>query len=266
MAVSVEVALLSGRSAHLRCEPGSSVEQLQLAAERELGVCVEHLITAEGALLRAEDSVVWEEGARLTARVRAPRLLGGQTAFALVKSDGSMVTWGLGQVKSLQATLRAFAAILSDGSVMTWGGASDGGISQHVQQYLHDVRSIQEVEQIQASEAAFAAIKKDGSVVTWGRHDFGGISFPVRHQLQGEPGVRHIQASGRAFAALRKDGSVVTWGVKHFGGDSSAVKEQLHDVEQIQDPVCGGPLESLENPTPLPPNPKPKTQILNPKP
>ena len=102
MAVSVEVALLSGRSAHLRCEPGSSVEQLQLAAERELGVCVEHLITAEGALLRAEDSVVWEEGARLTARVRAPRLLGGQTAFALVKSDGSMVTWGLGGVSPQQ--------------------------------------------------------------------------------------------------------------------------------------------------------------------
>ena len=40
----MEVALLSGRSARLRLASGSSLEQLLLAAERELGVCIWALV------------------------------------------------------------------------------------------------------------------------------------------------------------------------------------------------------------------------------
>ena len=164
----VEVALLSGRSARLRLALGSSLEQLLLAAERELGVCIEQLITPEGDILQEGvgiEPLLGSEGRVLTAQVRAPQLIGGQTAFALVKSNGSIVTWGLGgvnpqspgcPVRSIQATSRAFAAILSDGTVMTWGGASDGGSSQHLQQQLQDVKAIQ------ASERSFAAIRWAG--------------------------------------------------------------------------------------------------------
>ena len=61
--------------------------------------------------------------------------------------------------------LRAFAAIRGDGSVVTWGCGYGGGDSSAVQEQLRDV------QQIQACVFAFAAILGDGSVVTWGHAD-----------------------------------------------------------------------------------------------
>ena len=65
-------------------------------------------------------------------------------------------------VLQIQATKAAFAALRTDGSVVTWGDASSGGESSAVQDRLKNV------QQIQASEVSFAAILQDGSVVTWG--------------------------------------------------------------------------------------------------
>ena len=61
----------------------------------------------------------------------------------------------------IQATSTAFAAIRGDGSVVTWGDVEAGGDSSSVQGQLKDVH------QIQASSWAFAAILFDGSIVTW---------------------------------------------------------------------------------------------------
>ena len=56
----------------------------------------------------------------------------------------------------------AFAALKSDGSVVTWGRIGDGGDSKGMGGQLKDVR------QIQSSSRAFAAITNDGGVVAWG--------------------------------------------------------------------------------------------------
>ena len=58
---------------------------------------------------------------------------------------------------------RAFAAIKADGSVVTWGAAATGGDSTSVAEKLAG-----EVVQICANDNALAALKSDGSVVTWG--------------------------------------------------------------------------------------------------
>ena len=152
-------------------------------------------------------------------------------------------------VQSISATRRAFAAIKSDGSVVTWGDPREGGDSDAVREQLR-----KGVRSISATTSAFAAIKSDGSVVTWGHPDYGGDSFArltsyggpwrtvdvrvdkrkvdVREQLRS--GVQSISASHAAFAALKSDGSVVTWGNMHFGGDSDVVREQLGiDVQSI---------------------------------
>ncbi|PNJ93340.1 hypothetical protein CEP14_13785, partial [Cylindrospermopsis raciborskii C04] len=87
----------------------------------------------------------------------------------------SSLTSGVTQIFS---TGSAFAALKSDGSVVTWGWSSDGGDSSSVSSRLTSG-----VTQIFSTGGAFAALKSDGSVVTWGGSDWGGDSSSVSSQL-----------------------------------------------------------------------------------
>ncbi|CAE7225905.1 unnamed protein product [Symbiodinium sp. CCMP2592] len=122
-------------------------------------------------------------------------------------------------ISRLFATNDAFAAVRSDGTVATWGDPTSGGNSDAVQHLLHDV------QEIFATKAAFAALRSDGSVITWGSPMYGGNSSRVEHQLQG--GVARVYAAECAFAAVRTDGSLVTWGYPRYGGCCEAVRHQL---------------------------------------
>ncbi len=97
----------------------------------------------------------------------------------------------------------AFAALKSDGSVVTWGDSRYGGDSSSVASQLTSG-----VTQIFSTGYAFAALKSNGSVVTW---TWGFDSSSVASQLTS--GVTQIFSTNNAFAALKSDGSVVTWGV-----------------------------------------------------
>ncbi|PNK02283.1 hypothetical protein CEP12_17175, partial [Cylindrospermopsis raciborskii S14] len=68
----------------------------------------------------------------------------------------------------------AFAALKSDGSVVTWGDSTRGGDSRSVSSRLTSG-----VTQIFSNYYAFAALKSDGSVVTWGDSTWGGDSRSV---------------------------------------------------------------------------------------
>ena len=120
---------------------------------------------------------------------------------------------------------RAFAALKSDGSVVTWGDSSAGGDSNAVSDQLSEG-----VQAVFSINTAFAALKSDGSVVTWGASSYGGDSSAVGNQLSA--GVQAIFSTGRAFSALKSDGSVVTWGASSAGGDSSRVSDQLSESVQ----------------------------------
>ena len=65
-------------------------------------------------------------------------------------------------MQQIQATHSAFAAIRGDGSVVTWGKVASGSDSSVVRDQLKNV------QQVQANEKDFGAILGDGSVVTWG--------------------------------------------------------------------------------------------------
>ncbi|WP_315856103.1 VCBS domain-containing protein, partial [Synechococcus lacustris] len=162
-------------------------------------------------------------------------------AFAALRDDGSVVTWGEpsygGDSSGVSAKLAsgivqvyssefAFAALKSDGSLVVWGHSDYGGNSTLVQTELNS-----NVIQVYSSNAAFAALKGDGSVVTWGQSEAGGDSSAVSGQLQF--GVTEIVSTGftdpngAAFAALKSDGSVVTWGASDFGGNASSASTDL---------------------------------------
>ena len=125
----------------------------------------------------------------------------------------------------------AFAALKADGSVVTWGSSNFGGNSSAVAAKLTGG-----VEAIYSTSRAFAALKVDGSVVTWGDSNYGGNSSAVAAQLTG--GVQAIYSNQWAFAALKADGSVVTWGNSNYGGNSSAVAAQLSSgVQSLASPL-----------------------------
>ncbi|TAN48428.1 MAG: DUF4347 domain-containing protein, partial [Methylococcaceae bacterium] len=177
-------------------------------------------------------------------------------AFAVIKADGSVFTWGPAgyggngshlpaglngtvDVTQIFSSERAFAALRADGSVVTWGNKDYGGDSSAVADQL---KGTIDVIQIYSAGWAFAALRADGSVVTWGRNGEGGAS--VASQIDGSIEVTQIFSTYGAFAALRANGSVVTWNINlpswaggaHFGGDSSAVADQINgaiDVTQI---------------------------------
>lgn len=75
--------------------------------------------------------------------------------------------------RSIYATTVAFAAVKKDGTVVTWGRSGfrdqdgewivqDGGDCSELKDQLVDVRSIY------STDIAFAALKADGTVVAWG--------------------------------------------------------------------------------------------------
>ena len=194
-------------------------------------------------------------------------------AFAAIKFDGSVVTWGKAgsggdsavyhsdsityesiknysvkdqlngaiPITQIYSGGSAFAALRADGSVITWGDADSGGDSRIHSSPYNDPSSVTspipvgdsysvadqldgtvKVTQIYSNEDdAFAALREDGSVVTWGNSGYGGDSTAVAKQLNGTIDVVKIFTNYGAFMALRADGSVVTWGRASAGGDSS---------------------------------------------
>ncbi len=155
-------------------------------------------------------------------------------AFAALKDDGTVVTWGnetaggssaevkqeLHGVADIYGTMEAFAALRRDGSVVNWGDAASGGDSSAVAPQLSNG-----VRKVYSTRRAFAALKEDGSVVAWGDPASGGDSSAVALDLASA--VTTIASTDSAFAALKRDGSVATWGSISSGGDSSAVVSNL---------------------------------------
>ena len=96
----------------------------------------------------------------------------------------------------------AFAALKTDGSVVTWGDSDYGGDSSSVSSLLSSGVSV-----IYSTAGAFAALKTDGSVVTWGDSANGGDSSSVSSSLSS--GIVSIVCLSSAFCALKQNGNPV---------------------------------------------------------
>ena len=149
MSITVEVGLLSGKTATVKAGLDEEVGALKCRAQIALGVGRGRLVGSSGSMLDT------------CAPIKHTRL-----------QNGDLLTLHINRVQ-IQACRLCFAAILADGSVVTWGSDANGGDSSAVQDQL------QNVQQIQASACAFAAILADESVVTWGNAAHGGDSSAV---------------------------------------------------------------------------------------
>ena len=172
-------------------------------------------------------------------------------AFAAVKADGSIVTWGHGWFGGDSSAVASelssgvtkiipnditFAAIKENGSVITWGDDQGKLVWNSLKDTLKSG-----VANVVAGYQSFAALKTDGSVITWGFNPvpWGGHQsygpedeyyIPARTDVSSQltSGVKEIVTNGAGtYAALKTNGSVVTWGISVKGGDHSAVAEKL---------------------------------------
>lgn len=126
-------------------------------------------------------------------------------------------------VQQVFGTRSAFAALKSDGSVVTWGSIWNGGDSSDVADALVGV------SKIFATDFAFAALRSDGRIVCWGAPLLGGDCTDI----DVSSGIVEVFANKRAFAALGNDGSVVTWGGASFGGTPEDSREQLSGISCV---------------------------------
>ena len=167
-------------------------------------------------------------------------IISGQSAFAALKSDGSVVAWGdaanggstaslspagsnlTSGVMSIASTSTAFAALKSDGSVVAWGSSAWGGSTASLSPAGASLAS--GVVSIASTDHAFAALKSDGSVVTWGASNDGGLPLSADVDVSGSlaSGVAGIYPGLSAFAAVKSDGGAVAWGTNpEYGGSTT---------------------------------------------
>ncbi|CAE7326525.1 unnamed protein product, partial [Symbiodinium pilosum] len=156
MSILVAVALLSGRKSVVEVAFDSTIDDLRQRAQPDLGTGVSKLISVAGEVLPLSLTVAQaglQNGDTLGAIVRREELVPSRGAFALLRANGSVLTWGhptypsygadssvvqeqLRNVRKISASSCAFAAILDDGSVVTWGDLESGGDSSRVQSRL----------------------------------------------------------------------------------------------------------------------------------
>jgi hypothetical protein len=130
-----------------------------------------------------------------------------------LRSDGSVVAWGVGEVTNVPPDLtNAIAiavgeqhgvAVRSDGTVAVWGLP---GIPE-----MDVPAGLSNVIAVSAGYWHTVALKADGHVVAWGSNDGGQTSVPPSLQ-----NVVAIASQGRENLALKADGSIVSWGNNAF--------------------------------------------------
>ena len=123
-------------------------------------------------------------------------------------------------IVAIYANDTAFAAVKDNGAVVTWGTSYQGGNSSSISSLLVNV------EEIIPSYNGFTALRKDGMTVSWGEwleapYDPAPIHTNVKKVLGNRVG---------AYAALKNDGSVASWGNWVESFDASKLSSGVVDI------------------------------------
>jgi hypothetical protein len=160
----------------------------------------------------------------------------------------------------IYSTTTAFAAIKTDGSIKVWGGSSHGDISAPstgVYTKIYALETSTSVKRFSLEGCAFSvkekialsvlseaflavtvyrvrvlisvgvplmvqvalsilALKTDGSIKVWGNASAGGTGAPVGN------GYTKIYSAQSAFVAIKANGSITAWGSSSVGGTTPA--------------------------------------------
>ena len=154
------------------------------------GDCMAHSLTASATAL-ADGDVITVLVMVPSTGIRAPKKLGlrcSETRQFRCHVEARRSSGNYNKVKSeltrvvghVVGTSQAFAALKEDGSVVTWGHAASGGNSNDPRNQLTGG-----VRHVVGNVRVFAEVKEDGSVVTWESPYHGGDSETVTSELSG---------------------------------------------------------------------------------
>ena len=157
-----------------------------------------------------------------------------RNAFAALRSDGHVVTWGYGTgvsdidfdgpnddlvVKDIFSTYEAFAALRSDGSVVSWGGNSYGGYGGDSTNIDFDGPNDDLEVDIFSTVDRFA-LRSDGSVVSGGYsgdttyewdEKLNEINLKAKNLgIDDYTNIIEVSSNDSGYAAIKTDGSVIT--------------------------------------------------------
>lgn len=153
-------------------------------------------------------------------------IISSDRAFAALRSDGSVVTWGDPHhggdssnvfddleegVKKIVGTMSSFAALKNTGEVITWGDSNCGGDSSHVKSDLTNIIDIY------SSIESFSAVTEDYEIISWGS---GSINVEGKY-LQIANGITQHISTFDAFAVIDENNHVMSWGDRDSGGNIS---------------------------------------------
>ena len=202
--------------------------------------------------------------------ITTPMVATGATHTVVLRSDGSVWTWGsnyygelgngrrgavpmstpvqvqdIPNVTAIAAGRRYTVALCNDGYVWTWGDNLDGQLGDGTTTNRTtpvEVQGLIDVMAISVGGSHIVALKNDGSVWAWGANDGGRLgdgtstrrTTPV--EVQGLTNVTAIAAGGNQTVALRNDGSVWTWGVNHSGQLGDGTRDGRNTPVQVLGP------------------------------
>jgi len=170
-------------------------------------------------------------------------------AFAALKQDGTVVTWGsayhggesqylaakLKDIKAIYAGPSAFTAVTQNGELISWGSVNDG---QESQKQLARLSEFTSAIKVVNTAFGFAALMADGRVYGWGEGFLpeSRVLFPLalaNSPANSQEKVIDIIANDGAYAALKANGDVVVWGHIRHGGNTAALQKKLQHVRAL---------------------------------
>ena len=202
----------------------------------------------------------------------------GDSFTAAVRTDGTVWTWGLGDLGQLgngecgavsgTRTMQSrpvkvldgartvacggshAAAIKTDGSLWMWGALGSGGSVNDCQSV--PVKVMDNVAAVSCGQAHTAVLKTDGSLWTFGDNTVGQLgdgtvtdrTTPVKIL----DNVRAVSCGSDFTAAVRADNSLWIWGSNEFSrlGNGGASNAQV-SLDGLQIPVQTTPVKILDN-------------------
>ena len=240
--VRLTVSALSGRSHELCIEIGATVWLLRQRVAHLFGAPVKKLILPDGSTLNDPTKILANTGLKEEPYVQV--LLGLPvkvcsigSAFAFLKEDGTVRTWGnplaggtfsdseafLHDICEFFSSDHAFTALREDGNLVTWASFAN-------KLYRPSLLAATRIVKISSTTDAFAALSSNGELAFWGNAAHY-VTVRSVHRASGD--IVDIYSNDSAFAAVTASGGVLTWGTPTAGGDSSTVQHLLHDVYQI---------------------------------
>jgi len=140
-------------------------------------------------------------------------------------------------VERLVSTYSAFAALKRDGSVVTWGFLAEEDAAETMSCHpLLKGKLSSGVQHIFGSRDAFAALKKEGSVVVWGGDKYGGDAGEAAKELVSN--VQRVFSGTAGFVALKGGLEAIQWGPREPPNDTVASHLAGRSVEDIQDVIA----------------------------